>query len=58
MTKKDMVKLVVDVMQATSITVNLEKKRHPTPEEIAVEIVEFFYRLAKEDTDADIQNAK
>ena len=49
MQKNKIVQLIESVMEATSIKVNLEHKRHPTPHEVAVEIAEFFLRLAKEE---------
>ena len=51
MEKNKIVQLIESVMEATSIKLNIEKQRHPTPHEIAVEIAEFFIRLSTEEED-------
>jgi hypothetical protein len=56
--REKMINAVTAVIQSTAVRIDLADHRLPSPNEFAVDIVDFFYTLAQEDTSADVQEKK
>lgn len=51
--QEELEKAIAKVLVATSMTIDLEHKRMPTPMEFSKEVVRFLYGMADHDNEVD-----
>lgn len=56
--KEKMIDAVEKIIESKAMRSQIEEHKFPSPREFAEEIVEFFYKVAKEDDSANLQEAE